>query len=100
MTSPHGWRTAPLPRGWDRIRRRILKRDRTCQLRTHCWGAPSREVDHIDDPADHGDDNLRGVCVRCHAHRTGRQGAAAANASRPGRRRPPQRHPGVVGHGE
>src|SRR5690349_6694228 len=66
------WRTVPLPPDWDRvIRPRILHRDPACKLHTHCWGAPSTEVDHIGDPSDHSDDNLRGVCQRCHAHRTG-----------------------------
>ncbi|MDG4768842.1 hypothetical protein, partial [Solwaraspora sp. WMMD792] len=81
--TPSQWRTAPLPRGWrTRIVPRILRRDRTCTLRTHCRGAQSTEVDHIGDPEDHGDHNLRGVCSRCHAHRTGQQGAAASNAAR------------------
>src|SRR6478609_1100104 len=67
------WRTVPLPPEWDRvIRPRILKRDPSCKIRTHCWGAASTEVDHIGDPSDHGDDNLRGTCERCHSDRTGR----------------------------
>lgn len=96
-TPPTAWRTAPLPRGWaTRIRPRILRRDPTCTLRTHCWGAASTEVDHIGDPTDHSDENLRGVCKACHAHRTGQQGAAAANANRPRRLRPTDgRHPGL-----
>jgi len=88
------WRTVPLPPGWDTvIRPRILKRDPTCMLRTHCWGARSTEVDHGDlGPDVHSDDNLRGVCSRCHGHRTGRQGAAAMHAARHSRlRRPPER---------
>jgi len=94
---PTAWRTAPLPRGWaTRTRPRILRRDPTCTLRTHCTGADSTEVDHIGDPTDHGDDNLRGVCTRCHAHRTGQQGAAAANEAKPKRLRPADsRHPGL-----
>jgi 5-methylcytosine-specific restriction protein A len=94
--SPQEWRTVPLPRGWAKIRKRILHRDPQCTLRTKCHGAVSEEVDHIDDPNDHSDRNLRGVCHTCHAHRTGQQGAAAANARRPSRRRPAPRHPGIT----
>ena len=96
--TPTSWRTVPLPRGWrTRIRPRILTRDPTCQLRTHCWGAPSVDVDHIGDPDDHSDRNLRGVCERCHDHRSGQQGAAASNANRPKRQRPTDgRHPGLA----
>jgi len=91
------WRTVPLPPGWDAvIRPRILHRDPTCMLRTHCWGAKSTEVDHIDDPADHSDDNLRGVCTRCHAHRTGQQGAAATHAKRSRRLRPEAQRPSLT----
>jgi len=97
MTSRE-WRTVPLPPGWKtRIVPRILRRDPRCRLRTHCWGAKSTEVDHIDDPADHSDANLRGVCSRCHAHRTGQQGAAAMHARRPRRERRPAPHPGLRG---
>ena len=96
-TSPTQWRTVPLPKGWStRTVPRILRRDPQCTLRTHCQGARSVEVDHIGDPADHDDSNLRGVCKRCHAHRTGQQGAAAANARRPTRLRPPPPHPGLT----
>lgn len=64
---------------WDRLRRRILERDRyLCQV---CFTAapqritPAREVDHIlpkakggtDDPA-----NLRGICVPCHRDKSAR----------------------------
>src|SRR5690348_4788889 len=90
------WRTVPLPPTWDTvIRPHILSRDKTCMLRTHCWGARSTEVDHIDDPSDHGDHNLRGVCTRCHAHRTGQQGAAAMHARRHTRLRTPPEPPSL-----
>lgn len=60
----------------------MLKRDGyRCQLRYPdiCLGRAS-QVDHILQPeAGGGSDlaNLRAVCVRCHARRTGRQGALA-----------------------
>ena len=68
--------------GWSKIARQVLVRDGyRCQLRYAdiCVGRAS-QVDHIVQPeAGGGSDlaNLRAVCVRCHARRTGRQGALA-----------------------
>ena len=67
---------------WPVIRKKVLVRDGyRCQLRYAdiCVGRAS-QVDHIVQPeAGGGSDlaNLRAVCVRCHARRTGRQGALA-----------------------
>jgi hypothetical protein len=67
---------------WPVIRKKVLERDGYhCQLRFPdiCIGKAT-EVDHIIQPeAGGGSDlaNLRAVCVRCHARRTGRQGALA-----------------------
>jgi len=67
---------------WQAVREKVLERDGyQCQLRFPdiCVGRAS-QVDHIIQPeADGGSDlaNLRAVCVRCHARRTGRQGALA-----------------------
>ena len=67
---------------WQAVRKRVLERDGyKCQLRYAdiCIGRAS-QVDHIVQPeAGGGSDlaNLRAVCVRCHARRTGRQGALA-----------------------
>jgi len=84
-----GWATNPPPANryayggdWPRIRLQVLKRDgHTCQLRFAdiCVGKAS-QVDHIVQPEAGGSNdpaNLRAVCVRCHARRTGRQGALA-----------------------
>lgn len=68
--------------GWAGRARQVLERDGyQCQLRYAdiCVGRAS-QVDHIVQPeAGGGSDlaNLRAVCVRCHARRTGRQGALA-----------------------
>ena len=75
--------------GWQAVRKKVLVRDGyRCQLRYAdiCVGRAS-QVDHIVQPeAGGGSDlaNLRAVCVRCHARRTGRQGALAKqrNAAR------------------
>jgi len=89
------WRTAPLPPGWDRIRDRILDRDRHC-----LWpddGTPHGgrlEVDHIGDPNDHSDGNLRTLCHDHHKRRTAAQGGRAAQRRAHTRRRPRDRHPG------
>jgi 5-methylcytosine-specific restriction protein A len=67
---------------WQVIRKKVLERDGyQCQLRYAdiCVGRAS-ECDHIVQPEAGGSNdlaNLRAVCVRCHARRTGRQGALA-----------------------
>jgi 5-methylcytosine-specific restriction enzyme A len=68
--------------GWQVIRKQVLVRDRyQCQLRyPDICVSKASQVDHIVQPeAGGGSDlaNLRAVCVRCHARRTGRQGALA-----------------------
>jgi 5-methylcytosine-specific restriction enzyme A len=68
--------------GWQVIRKRVLERDGyRCQLQYAdiCVGRAS-QVDHIVQPEAGGTnalENLRAVCRRCHARRTGRQGALA-----------------------
>ncbi|MFJ4785144.1 HNH endonuclease [Streptomyces sp. NPDC088794] len=98
-----GRRSAPLPKGWDRIRRRILKRDgHHCQWLLDAGGIcnePASEVDHKN-PAymgydDHSDDNLWALCSWHHARKTGREASAAAHALPP-RARPAEAHPGLL----
>lgn len=92
---PHG-RT--LPPDWGRTRRRILRRDPHCTLQDRGCTQVSTEVDHIGDPDEHHDSNLRGVCHPCHTKRTARQAAAGraeARARRP-RNRPTEPHPGLL----
>lgn len=68
--------------GWQARAKQVLERDRhECQLRYPgvCIGR-AREVDHIVQPEAGGTNdlsNLRAVCRRCHARRTGQQGALA-----------------------
>lgn len=90
-------RRAELPAGWERIRARILARDRhrctwiedgqRCEAR-------ATDVDHIEDKHDHADTNLRSLC-RPHHNRHTQTQATAARARYP-RLRPPTPHPGVV----
>lgn len=94
-------RTVPLPKGWAKIRARILKRDGYACVEpisvdgTLC-GRPATDVDHIGDPADHSDRNLRALCAGHHKVRSSRQGGLAAATRRPPRHRPPERHPGLL----
>lgn len=67
-------RRRTLPHDWNRRRRRILRRDPICRA---CRAAPSVEVDHIDDPDDHSDGNLQGLCPPCHAAKTTQQATEA-----------------------
>lgn len=110
---PGSWRTAPLPHDWPATRTRIKQRDGQ-----HCtWiytqpdgGHPlmpgasthpdrctwrAKDVDHIGDPADHSDANLRALCSWHHKRRTARQ-ANAAKVSIPTQKRPPEKHPGLL----
>lgn len=85
------WRTKPLPRGWDKTRSRILRRDGyVCQLRYDVCTAQATQVDHITGPHDESDTNLQAVCVECHRVKTARD----TNAARPKRQRPAEPHPG------
>ena len=81
------------------VRDRIMARDRgECQLRLDCCTIIATEIDHIGDPYDDSDDNLRAVCSPCHRVRTtaqSRAGSAASAARRAARRKLPQKpHPG------
>jgi 5-methylcytosine-specific restriction endonuclease McrA len=92
-------RTVRLPKGWAKIRARILKRDgHACTWDTpsgRCMG-PATDVDHIGDPNDHSDTNLRSLCRQHHRTRSSQQGGLAAAAKRIPRRRPPEKHPGLI----
>lgn len=90
-------RARRLPRGWASIRARILRRDRNrCRWPLtyggEC-GAPAGEVDHRDDPDDHGDANLWALCSAHHRAKTQAESRAARSPSA-ARRRPPEPHPG------
>jgi 5-methylcytosine-specific restriction enzyme A len=89
-TMKDGWRSQPRPAHWARTRRRILRRDgHACRL----CGAPATDVDHVI-PASQGgtdaDSNLQAICQACHGKKT----AQEANAGRPKRQRPAEKHPG------
>lgn len=75
-------RRATLPPDWNRRRQRILRRDPTCRIRSKVCTILSVEVDHINDPMDHDESNLRGVCSPCHAEHTKQQAAEGRRRAR------------------
>lgn len=100
--SSQGRRSTPLPKGWHRIRARILKRDgRVCQwpLGTGgICGEAATDVDHIVPAALGGgdeDSNLESLCRWHHNQKTGREASAFAHA-KPPKNRPTEAHPGLV----
>ncbi len=98
-----GRRTTPLPKGWERTRKRILRRDGwACQWRLDAGGLcgePATDVDHIVRPDLGGTDddaNLQALCTWHHQRKTGREASAVAHA-KPPRARAAERHPGLAG---
>jgi 5-methylcytosine-specific restriction endonuclease McrA len=97
-----GRRTQPLPKGWHRTRRRILRRDGwLCQWDVATGGQcgePATDVDHKV-PALLGgsdeDSNLWALCGWHHDRKTGREASSAAHA-KPPRARPTEQHPGMI----
>jgi hypothetical protein len=95
-----GWqgsdRKARLPSNWQQIRARVLARDPTCKI---CGVRPSTHCDHIQAKTDdHAEDRLQGVCATCHGLKSSREGNDAQRVTQqPGRRRPPEQHPGLRG---
>ena len=86
-------RTQPLPKHWERIRRRILRRD--AYICGPCGRPGATEVDHII-PASQGggddDGNLQAICEPCHLAKTAREAFAAKIP----RKRAAERHPGSL----
>jgi 5-methylcytosine-specific restriction endonuclease McrA len=90
-------RTEPLPRDWQRIRRRVLRRDNGI---CHICGRPGADqVDHIIPASAGGGDeesNLAAIHRRpCHEAKTARE-ANRANPLAVSRKRPEERHPGMT----
>ena len=80
-----GWRTSnrkiTLPRDWHKIRKRILIRDHyKCTWvfdDGEVCGNHANQVDHIKDPFDHRDSNLRSLCEYHHAIKSSAEGSKA-----------------------
>ncbi|WTJ65301.1 HNH endonuclease [Streptomyces niveus] len=88
-----------LPKGWPRIRRRIVRRDggvctarysdgRRCEL-------PGTDVDHIEPGDDHRDANLQLLCTWHHARKSSSEGGSAAALTRASVHRHPSTHPAL-----
>jgi 5-methylcytosine-specific restriction endonuclease McrA len=88
-------RRARLPRDWQGLRRQVLARHPVCQV---CHEQPSTQADHIIPGDDHSLANLRGVCAWCHQRKSSAEGGRARAARRPSRKRPAERHPGLIMH--
>lgn len=100
-TARDGWRSQPRPAHWQKIRRRVLRRDGylcyICRRNPDLY--PADSVDHIVPVSQGGsdeDDNLAACHEHpCHAHKT----ALEANAAKPKRKREPEKHPGLIDPG-
>ena len=90
-------RRAHLPRGWAKLRAKVLERDgHRCQIRGPACTIHATEVDHIGHRDDHDLGSLRAVCTACHTERTTEQAADARATIRGRRYRAPEPHPGLV----
>lgn len=92
-----GWkgsdRRARLPSNWAKLRAETLARDPICVL---CGVRPSSRADHIKAKTD-DHKQLQGVCKECHDLKSSREGNDAQRANpKPGRKRPPESHPGIL----
>jgi 5-methylcytosine-specific restriction endonuclease McrA len=93
------WRSAPRPVDWPARVAAVKARDQSCRWIQHgriCGSVENIEVDHIGDPRDHRLENLRALCRSHHRARTGQQAGQAAAAKRIPRKRPAERHPGLL----
>jgi 5-methylcytosine-specific restriction enzyme A len=109
---PTSWRTTPRPKGWkSHIVPAIKQRDggRCTWIQGapdggtwHMWADPRRciavgtDVDHVGAADDHSHDNLRLLCGPHHDHRTALQANTARWSKRAPKKRPTQRHPGLI----
>lgn len=92
-----------LPPDWQKIRRRILKRDGFQCQSVKADGSlcleVANEVDHKEAGDDHSDANLEAICTWHHRKKSSREGAAAANRQRRANRskfRRTEEHPGLL----
>jgi 5-methylcytosine-specific restriction endonuclease McrA len=88
-----------MPPGWPKLRRAILERDGgRCQIGSRrCVGVAST-VDHIKPAWQGGSDhpsNLQAACGPCHRSKTASD-ARSVGDTKARRRRPPEKHPGII----
>ncbi|QPB09759.1 HNH endonuclease [Streptomyces phage Shaeky] len=74
-------RRSELPRNWDALRKRVIRRDmgmcRGVLDEGALCGNPGTEVDHIRPGDDHTLGNLQLLCHTCHARKTHAESRAA-----------------------
>jgi len=93
-----------LPPDWAKVRKRILRRDRSkCQWRKTSGQLclqPANQVDHRNPGDDHSDENLQSLCEWHHGKKSGGEGGRASQAQRAQARnklrRPTEVHPGLL----
>ena len=95
-----GARKKRLPPDWEARRSRVLARDGyQCTHTRVDTGArcvePASDVDHIVPGDDHSLSNLRALCRWHHARKSSAEGAAARRP-RARKRRPQDKHPGLL----
>lgn len=84
-----GWegsdRRLRLPPDWDKIRKRILRRDGyRCRIRdtySQRCSEPAVDVDHIINNDDHRESNLQAICDWHHKKKSGAEGLIAKAAA-------------------
>jgi 5-methylcytosine-specific restriction endonuclease McrA len=92
-------RRAELPKNWNRLRMRVLRRDGfLCQevfsTGEKC-GSVATDVDHIIAGDDHSMGNLRALCAWCHRKKSSSEGGQAAALTRVRTERPKPTHPAL-----
>lgn len=85
-----------LPADWARLRRQVLRRDKSrCQHRDSpgapICGRPANQVDHVIRGDDHSLLNLQALCEPHHKIKSAREGGQSYTPLR----RPPERHPAL-----
>ena len=104
MTSRNHNRQRGVP---AKTRRRIIARDRECQLQLVDCTGQADEIDHITNHAEatrlgwptediDSDANLQAVCKPCHAIKTSTEIKAGRQRYEARRRRKPKPHPGLI----
>jgi 5-methylcytosine-specific restriction endonuclease McrA len=87
-----------LPKDWPKIRRRIIRRDKSCVWPmsdgTKC-SAEGTDVDHIIPGDDHSEENLRLLCKWHHQKKSSSEGGRAAALTRVTINRPKPTHPAL-----
>ena len=79
-------RRSELPSDWDKIRKRVLRRDSSLcqwiQIDDNYCLKEATEVDHIQDPYDHSLENLQSLCSWHHSQKTAKESSEARSRNR------------------